>query len=259
MDARDDFDISGLRVLVTGSTRGLGEGVAEYLSRCGAAVAVHGRDEQRLKTVHDRLAAAGATVVAVRGDARDPEEAGAFVDEAARGLDGLDGVINNAGGTFQAAAADMSPNAFGAVLRENLTGPFTVAKAALPHLERSTGTLINIGSVSALHASPGFAHYAAAKAGVVSLTKTLAAEWGERGVRVNAVLPGLMATDAALESLFGNDAAQIEEAASKIGVGRLGRPEDLGAACRYLLSPAASFVQGSVLVLDGGPVNEPAF
>jgi NAD(P)-dependent dehydrogenase (short-subunit alcohol dehydrogenase family) len=259
MGEQDDFDVSGLRVLVTGSTRGLGEGVAEYLARSGAAVAVHGRDEERLKTIHDRLAAAGATVVAVRGDARDPEDAVAFVEDAVRGLGGLDGLVNNAGGTFQAAAADMSPNAFGAVLRENLTAPFTVAKAALPHLERSHGSLINIGSVSALHASPGFAHYAAAKAGMVSLTKTLAAEWGERGVRVNAVLPGLMATDAALESLFDNDPAQIEEAARKIGIGRLGRPEDLGAACRYLLSPAASFVHGSVLVLDGGPVNEPAF
>ena len=259
MDARDDFDVSGLRVLVTGSTRGLGEGVAAYLARCGAAVAVHGRDEDRLKLVHDRLVAEGATAVVVRGDARDPEEVEAFVEEAARGLGGLDGVINNAGGTFQAAAAEMSPNAFGAVLRENLTAPFTVARAALPHLERSGGSVINIGSVSALHASPGFAHYAAAKAGVVSLTKTLAAEWGERGVRVNAVLPGLMATDAALESLFGNDPAKIEEAAAKIGVGRLGRPDDLGAACRYLLSPAASFVHGGVLVLDGGPVNVPAF
>src|SRR5436190_23349852 len=111
-DRRDDFDVSGLRVLVTGSTRGLGEGVAAYVARCGAAVAVHGRDEERVKTVHDALAAGGATVVAVRGDARDPEEAEAFVEDAARGLGGLDGVINNAGGTFQAQAADMSPNAF---------------------------------------------------------------------------------------------------------------------------------------------------
>jgi NAD(P)-dependent dehydrogenase (short-subunit alcohol dehydrogenase family) len=259
MDARDDFDVSGLRVLVTGSTRGLGEGVAEYLALCGAAVAVHGRDEERLKTVHDRLVAAGATVVAVRGDARDPEETEAFVDEAARGLGGLHGLVNNAGGTFQAAAADMSPNAFGAVLRENLTAPFTVAKAALPYLERSNGSIINIGSVSGTHATPGFAHYGAAKAGLINLTKTLAAEWGERGVRVNSVLPGLMATDGALESLFGNDPEKIEEAARKIGVGRLGRPDDLGAACRYLLSPAASFVHGSVLVLDGGPINVPAF
>src|SRR5439155_8184843 len=130
---RNDFDVIGVRVLVTGSTRGLGRGVAAYLARCGAAVAVHGRDEERLKSAHDELAAAGATVVAVRGDARDPEEVDAFVEEAARGLGGLDAVINNAGGTFQAEADAMSPNGLAAVVRANLTAPFIVARAALPH------------------------------------------------------------------------------------------------------------------------------
>ena len=94
---------------------------------------------------------------------------------------------------------------------------------------------------------------------MVSLTRSLAAEWGSRGIRVNAVLPGLMGTESALESLFGNDADRIREAEGKIGVGRLGRPEDLGAACRFLLAPAASFVHGEVLVLDGGPPNVPSF
>jgi 2,4-dienoyl-CoA reductase [(3E)-enoyl-CoA-producing], peroxisomal len=255
----DEFDIRGLRVLITGSSRGLGEGVAGYLARHGAAVAVHGRDEERLAAVREQLASEGATVVAVRGDARDPEAAEAFVGEAADALGGLDGVINNAGGTFQAPVDRLSPNGFAAIVNVNLVGPFIVAKCAFPYLEKSHGALINIGSVSALRASPSFSHYGAAKAGLVSLTRSLAAEWGSRGVRVNAVLPGLMATQSALESLFDNDPARIEEAARKIGVGRLGRPEDLGMACRYLLSPAASFVQGEVLVLDGGPIDEPAF
>ena len=255
----DDFDVSGLRVLVTGSSRGLGQGVAEYLARHGAAVAVHGRDEDRLETVRDRIESAGGTVVAVRGDARDPDQVVSFVEDAADGLGGIDGVVNNTGGTFQAPVEQLSPNGFAAVLTENLTGPFIVAKSALPHLEKSRGSLINIGSAAALRPSPTFSHYAAAKAGLVSLTRSLAAEWGSRGIRVNAVLPGLMGTDSALESLFGLDPERIDEAARKIGVGRLGRPEDLGAACRYLLSPAASFVHGEVLVLDGGPIDEPAF
>jgi 3-oxoacyl-[acyl-carrier protein] reductase len=259
MSPGDAFDVAGSRVLVTGSTRGLGEGVAEYLAQHGAAVAVHGRDEERLEAIRSRLDAAGAKVVAVKGDARDADAARAFVDQAAEGLGGLDCLVNNAGGTFGASAEQLSPNGFAAVVTENLTAAFIVAKFALPYLKESAGSVINISSASALRPSPYFSHYAAAKAGLVSMTRSLAAEWGELGVRVNAVCPGLMATDAALESLFDNDPEQIRQAEGKIGVGRLGRPEDLGMACRYLLSPAASFVNGEVLVLDGGPPNIRAF
>jgi NAD(P)-dependent dehydrogenase (short-subunit alcohol dehydrogenase family) len=251
----DEFDVSGLRVLVTGSSRGLGEGVAEYLAAHGAAVALHGRDTVRLEAVRARLAKDGGTVTVVTGDARNAGEAKAFVDSAADSLGGLDGLVNNAGGTFAAPAHEMSGNAFAAVVNENLTAPFIVAQAAFSHLADTKGSIVNISSASALRPSPTFAHYAAAKAGLLNLTKTLAAEWGPHGIRVNCIVPGLMATDAALESLFNNDPVLIKEAAGKIGVGRLGTPDDLGMACRYLLSRAASFVNGEALVLDGGPPN----
>jgi NAD(P)-dependent dehydrogenase (short-subunit alcohol dehydrogenase family) len=259
MAGGDDFDIAGCRVLVTGSSRGLGEGIAMYLAGQGARVAVHGRDEERLEAVKERVAAAGGEVVSVRGDARDPDAARSFVQAAADGLDGLDAVINNAGGTFAAPASELSPGGFAAVVATNLTGPFNVARFAFPHLEKAHGCVINIGTAAALRPSPTFSHYAAAKAGLVSLTRTLAAEWGERGVRANAVLPGLLGTEAALESLFANDPERIREAERKIGVGRLGRTEDVAMACRYLLSSAASFVNGEVLVVDGGPPNIPSF
>jgi NAD(P)-dependent dehydrogenase (short-subunit alcohol dehydrogenase family) len=257
--ARDDFDVTGLRVLITGSSRGLGQGIAEYLARCGAAVAVHGRDPDRVEAVRERLASGGATVAAVRGEARDAEAVDAFVRGAADALGGLDGVISNAGGTFGAAAEDISPNGFAAVIATNLNGPFLVARAVLPHLEATGGSLINIGSVSGLRPSPGFAHYGAAKAGLINLTRSLAAEWGARGVRVNAVLPGLLGTESSLESLFDNDPDRIRQAEDRIGVGRLGRPEDVAMACRYLLSPAAGFVNGEALVVDGGPPKVPGF
>ena len=259
MAAGDDFDISGCRVLVTGSSRGLGEGIATYLAAHGARVAIHGRDEVRLRSVKERIAAEAGDVVVVRGDAREPDAARSFVEDAADGLGGLDGVINNAGGTFAAPASELSPGGFAAVVATNLTGPFNVARFAFAYLEKAHGCLINIGTAAALRASPTFSHYAAAKAGLVSLTRTLAAEWGERGVRVNAVLPGLLGTEAALESLFDNDPERIREAERKIGVGRLGTPQDVAMACRYLLSPAASFVNGEVLVVDGGPPNIPSF
>src|SRR5919202_2267836 len=142
----DDFDITGCRVLVTGSSRGLGEGMAMYFAAKVAHVAVHGRDEKRVDAVRERIAAISDQVVAVRGDARDPDAARSFVEEAAEGLRGLDGVVNNAGGTFAAPASELSPNGFAAVVATNLTGPFNVARFAFPHLEESRGSLINIGT-----------------------------------------------------------------------------------------------------------------
>ncbi|MCA1831174.1 MAG: SDR family NAD(P)-dependent oxidoreductase [Actinomycetota bacterium] len=255
----DDFDVSGLRVLVTGSSRGVGEGVAEYLASQGASIALHGRDMKRLEAVRSRLSAKGATAIVVTGDARMADEVKEFVEAAASALGGLDGLINNAGGTFAAAATDMSPNAFASVVNANLTTAFSVAQAAFPFLEKTKGCVINISSVSALRPSPEFSHYAAAKAGLISLTKSLAAEWGPRGVRVNAILPGLLGTESALGSLFRNDPERIKQAAEKIGVGRLGTPEDVAMACRYLLSRGGSFVNGEALVVDGGPSNEQRF
>lgn len=245
----DAFDISGLRVLVTGSSRGLGAEIATYLASCGARIAVHGRDRARLDDVAGRIADA----VVVDGDARDAEAVRAFVAAAAEGLGGLDAVVNNAGGSFGAPAAEMSANAFGAVVSANLTSAFLVAQAALPHLHG--GTIVNIGSIAGLRATPYFAHYSAAKAGLVGLTRSLAAEWAGR-VRVNAVFPTTLATEAALEQLFGNDPALIEAAARKTGVGRLGEPRDVAMAVRYLISSAAAFVNGEILVLDGGPSGE---
>jgi NAD(P)-dependent dehydrogenase (short-subunit alcohol dehydrogenase family) len=259
MSEHDDFDVTGLRVLVTGSSRGLGEEIARYLAGRGAQVAVHGRDDQRLKEVRDAIVSAGGRAEIVRGDARDPDAVHAFVDSAAKALGGLDGLINNAGGSFGAASTELSANGFNAVVAANLTAPFLVAQAALPFLERARGSIVNIGSVTAMRPAPTFVHYAAAKAGLVALTRSLAAEWSPRGVRVNAVLPGLMETDAALDMLFGGDANKMAESEQKIGVGRLGTPKDLAMACRYLLSPAAAFVNGETLVLDGGPPNVPSF
>ncbi|MHB8511661.1 MAG: SDR family NAD(P)-dependent oxidoreductase [Actinomycetota bacterium] len=255
----DDFDITGARVLITGSSRGLGEGIASYFVRHGARVILHGRDEQRLNALRKRLSDEGAHVHTVIGETRDQDSVTSFVEEAARAFDGLDGLINNAGGTFAAPAVKISANGFSSIVATNLVAPFLVSKAALPYLERQHGAIVNIGSVVALRPSPDFSHYAAAKAGLVSLTRSLAAEWGSRGVRVNAVLPGLMGTDSALSSLFDNDPRLIEESSRKIGVGRLGTPDDLAMACRYLLSKASAFVNGEALVLDGGPPYAHAF
>lgn len=249
----DDFRVDGMRVLVTGSSRGLGAGVAAYLAAHGAAVVLHGRDEERLAKVRSGIEGTGGRAAVVRGDARDAEAVTAFVEEAAQAFGGLDALVNNAGGAFTAPAEALSPNGFASVVAANLTAPFVVAQAALPHLERSRGSIVNIASVAGLHATPNHAHYGAAKAGLMNLTQTLAAEWSPRGVRVNAVAPGIMATEAAMESVYSNDPERVTQAARRCGMGRLGTAEDLAMACRYLISPAAAFVNGAVLVLDGGP------
>lgn len=249
----DPFSIAGRRILLTGATGGLGSALAASLLGWGAAVAVHGRDEARLAQVRDDLAGAAGTVVAVAGELRDEDVVAAVVDGAVEGLGGLDGVINCAGGSFRAPVDRISANGFNAVLQTNLTTAFLVAKAAFSHLAATGGAIVSLGSVAGMRPAPELVPYGAAKAALGHLTTSLAAEWSGSGVRVNAVVPGLIATDAALRNNFDDDPVRIDAARMLIGVQRLGEPGDIAAACRFLLSPASSFVNGAVLVVDGGP------
>jgi NAD(P)-dependent dehydrogenase (short-subunit alcohol dehydrogenase family) len=229
-------------VLVTGGTRGIGRTIASRFAAAGANVLVCGRTQPA--TLPD-----GVTFVAA--DVREPEQATLAVDEAVRAFGRLDIVVNNAGGSPAVPAATASPALITSVIRLNLLAPFFVAQAANAVMQGQDGggLIINIGSVSATRPAPGTAAYAAAKAGLVTLTAALAVEWAP-SVRVNCISAGLVRTEENAHH-YGDEAA-LAAVAATVPLGRMATPDDVADACLLLASPLASYVNGANLVVDGG-------
>jgi NAD(P)-dependent dehydrogenase (short-subunit alcohol dehydrogenase family) len=233
-------DLTGRIVLVTGGTKGFGRGLAQAFGDAGAQVMVCARNAPQ-PPIEDFVAA----------DLRDASAAAGVVEATAARFGRLDVVINNAGGSPPAAAADVSPRFIEKIVALNLLAPFYVAQAANAVMQDQPagGVIINIGSVSGRRPSPGTAAYGAAKAGLANLTASLAMEWAPR-VRVNLVTVGYLETeDAGLH--FGDDTG-IDAVADTMPMGRLVRPADVAQACRYLASDAAAFVTGADLAVHGG-------
>jgi NAD(P)-dependent dehydrogenase (short-subunit alcohol dehydrogenase family) len=246
------FDLTGRVVWVTGSSRGIGRGVAEHLAREGAQVVVHARSAEALEGV---AAATGAFPVVA--DVRDEEALAAAVETIHVRFGRLDGVVANVGGAAMGKAADVDIERFRRQLDLNLTGAFATARAAHPLLREARGSAVLLSATAAASATPLFAAYGAAKAGVEHLTRSLAAEWGPE-VRVNCVSPGLILTEGSLHAVFRGSEELAAKAGRTAAVGRVGTPEDIAYACHYLLSDAAGFVSGAVLVVDGGATEGPA-
>lgn len=245
------FDLDGRVVWVTGSSRGIGRGVAEHLAGVGARVVVHARTAEALEEV---VAATGGLPVVA--DVRDEAALRAAVDRIRSRLGRLDGVVVNVGGAAHGALAEMEVERFRRQLDLNLTSAFATVRAALPLLQEARGAAVLVSATGARFATPGFGAYGAAKAGVEQLTASLAAEWGPE-VRVNCVAPGLIRTEGSLQAVFQGDEVLVARAGRTAAVGRVGEPEDVAYACHYLLSDAAAFVSGAVLVVDGGPTDGP--
>lgn len=250
-------DFTGQKVLVTGASQGIGEHIAYGFAQCGAQVALLARRAEKLEQVkgnHPKLASA----LVYAADVREEQAISNVMNDIKAQWGGLDILINNAGGSFYALAKDLSPRGFASVLNINLLGPYIVGKAAFPLMAAAgQGIIVNIGSVAGRDSSPGMVAYGAAKAGLVNLTRTLAAEWGPLGIRVNTVAPGPVLTDAAKEVLYQNSEERIEQAGQTRSVGRLGVPADVVNAVLYLSSPLAAFVNGTTLYVDGGPTIPP--
>jgi NAD(P)-dependent dehydrogenase (short-subunit alcohol dehydrogenase family) len=246
------FDLDGRVVWVTGSSRGIGRGVAEHLAAAGAQVVVHARSAEALEEV---VAATGGLPVVA--DVRDEDALHGAVEAVRARFGRLDGVVANVGGAAPATAADVELERFRRQLDLNLTAAFATVRAALPLLREARGSAVLVSATGARSATPGFAAYGAAKAAIEHLTGSLAAEWGP-GVRVNCVCPGLIRTEGSLQAVFRGDEALVARAGKTTAVGRAGTPADIAYACQYLLSDAASFVSGAVLVIDGGPTDGPA-
>ncbi len=238
------------RALVTGASRGIGREVALRLAAEGARVAVNYRSsEAEAQDVVAAIEARSGTAVALQGDVADAGQANALVAGAVDALGGLDILVNNAGITRDNLVPRLSEEDWDAVLDTNLKGAFLCTKAALrPMLRQRSGRIINMSSVVALAGNPGQANYSAAKAGLIGLTKTVAREVASRGITVNAVAPGFIATRM-VERI---PEAQRSQVLERIPLARFGKPEDVAACVAFLASDDAAYITGQVLGVDGG-------
>ena len=249
----DCFDISNQTVIVTGASSGLGRIMARGYAEAGCAVIAAARREDELARLTEEIRSAGGRAHAAPVDIRDPDHASTLVELAKERFGGLDGVVLNAGTATVGPAEDEPIEDFAAVIEVNLTAQMRLAQAAAKEmLPRGRGWLILLSSILGTRAGTGggVTGYTASKGAVEQLTRELARQWAARGVRVNALSPGYFPTDmnAPMTATPERRRAMI----SRIPIGRAGEPEDLIGVARFLASPAARYVTGHVLAVDGG-------
>jgi NAD(P)-dependent dehydrogenase (short-subunit alcohol dehydrogenase family) len=252
--AGEVFDLTGRVIWVTGSSRGIGAGIARHLADHRATVVVHGRKVGSTDAVLADLD--GRSVSSVTADVRDVDSVAEAVATIAARHGRLDGVVANVGGASSGLVDDVDSARFARQLDLNLVSAYTTLRAAHRLLDAAAGAAVLVSATASGSATPMFAAYGAAKAGIEHLAGTMAAEWGPR-VRVNAVCPGLIRTEGSLAAVFDGSEELVGRAGATTAVGRIGEPEDVAWACHYLLSPAAAFVSGATLVVDGGPTEGP--
>lgn len=247
--ASSAFDLSGKVAIVTGANTGIGQGIAVALAKAGADVALVGRSEATETAEHVR--ALGRKALLVGADLSSTEPCDRIVAETLDGLGGLDILVNNAGIIRRNDALDFTADDWDAVMDTNLKSLFFLCQSAARHMvEHGGGKIINIASMLTFQGGIRVASYTASKSGVGGLTKLLANEWAGKGINVNAIAPGYIATNntAALQA----DEKRNAEILGRIPSGRWGDPEDLGGAAVFLSSDAAKYVQGHILAVDGG-------
>jgi 3-oxoacyl-[acyl-carrier protein] reductase len=243
--------LSGQNALVSGGSRGIGRAVCLALAGAGASVGVgFERDSAAAGAVVESAAALGSRAVTIQVDVANPDAARRFIEQGESALGPLDIVINCAGTWPEAKAWDLDDDAWQRTLAVNLSGTFYVCKAASRSMiERRNGKIVNFSSIAAVRgARSGHADYAAAKGGIVSLTRSLANELGPFNINVNAVAPGMIRTDMTRQALQ----AREDDYRSQTALGRIGLPDDVAGAVLFLVSPAAGYMTGQTIHVDGG-------
>jgi NAD(P)-dependent dehydrogenase (short-subunit alcohol dehydrogenase family) len=242
----------GQVVLVTGGGTGLGKAIASEFARLGGSIAIASRKREHLDAGLAAIEAIGARCTVVECDIRDPDSVTAAFDHIEAELGPVDVLINNAAANFPVPAEDMSPNAWRTVVDITLNGTYFCARElARRHLAAGTpASIVNVGASYAWTGGPGFAHSAAAKAGVKNMVESLAVEWGPYGIQVNGLVPGLFPHDDMTADIRGNLDRTSEKDACQPAL-RVGRTRELGWAATFLASPYARFISGHTLVVDG--------
>lgn len=245
-----DGILKGHVALVTGGGTGITGGVARALADAGAKVVLVSRKMEHLEPAAKAINQSGGQAFAIAADVRNAEEVEKAIAAAVEHFGKLDIVVNGAAGNFLCAAEELSPNGFGTVVDIDLKGTFNVCRAAFAELKKSRGQILNISATLHYLGTPMQLHVSAAKAGVDALTRNLAVEWGRYGIRVNAIAPGPIGDTEGMKRLVPEPIK--EKLRQRIPLGRFGEIADIEKAAVFLCSEAAGFINGTVLVVDGG-------
>src|SRR5215207_8461598 len=246
----NDGILNGRVAFVTGGGTGITGGVARAFAEAGASVALVSRKMDHLEPAAQAINKNGGKAIAVAADVREPEAVKKAVAQTVEQLGKIDIVVNGAAGNFLCSAEELSPNGFGTVVDIDLKGTFNVCRAAFAQLKEHHGQILNISATLHYLGTPMQLHVSAAKAGVDALSRNLAVEWGRYGIRVNVIAPGPIEDTEGMARLVPEQVK--EKIRGRIPLGRFGRIKDIEQAAVFLCSDAASFINGAVLVVDGG-------
>jgi 3-oxoacyl-[acyl-carrier protein] reductase len=250
-DHANPFTIDGKTAIVTGGSSGIGRAIAEEFAAAGADVAICSREQENVQPVADCIAESDrlGEALAVECDVTDRDAVEALVEATVECFGGLDVLVNNAGASFVASFDDINENGWQTIVEINLHGTYHCTQVAGDYLAEGGGSVINISSVAGQQGSPLMSHYGAAKAGVINLTASLSAEWADRGVRVNCIAPGFVATPG-VASQMGVTAEDIDRGEVDR---RIGLSEEIADIAQFLASPASSYVVGETITAAGVP------
>ena len=249
--------LTGRHALITGASRGIGRSIAVLFAAEGADVAITARSAENLAEVAGAVRATGASCTVIAADVTDPESATRIVDAAIAGMGGIDILVNNAGGTtFMSPLATMRYSGWEKSIELNLNSIVRLVQAALPPMiESGNASIINMSSVTGALSAPYMSHYGAAKAALISLTRSIGVELAAQGVRVNALVPGWIETD--LTDFARTDDGFETTFLDRVPMKRWGTPDEIATAALFLASDASSFMTGQSLVVDGGLLANP--